>query len=158
MTQLVVRNRYRAFPVNLPVLRRITRSLLAQSLGTRAFTLGVFLVDAGEMTRLNEAFLRHAGPTDVIAFDHLEAAQPSALFGEIYIGLDEARRQARRFRVTWQAELVRYLVHGVLHLRGHDDRDGRSRRRMKREEDRLVRELAGRFRLSQLLGRPRVRS
>ena len=158
MSELVLRNRHPSFAANLPLLRRITRSLLTGSLAIPDFTLGVFLVDTAEMTRLNEAFLRHTGSTDVITFDHSGIGQPRALFGEIYIGLDEARHQARRFRATWQTELVRYLVHGVLHLRGYDDRDRRLRRRMKREEDRLVRELARRFRLSQLARRPRVRA
>jgi rRNA maturation RNase YbeY len=79
-----------------------------------------------------------------------------ALHGEIFICLHAAVDQARRFRTTWQSEVVRYLVHGVLHLRGHEDLDAASRRRMKREEDRLLQELAGRFRLSQLAPRPRV--
>jgi probable rRNA maturation factor len=64
--------------------------------------------------------------------------------------VDEAIIQARRFRTSWPAELVRYLVHGVLHLRGFDDHTAADRRRMKTEENRLLRLLAGRFPLSQL--------
>jgi len=63
---------------------------------------------------------------------------------------DEAGIQARRFRTSWQSELVRYLVHGVLHLKGYDDQRSVSRRKMKREEDRLVKELGKRFDLSKL--------
>jgi probable rRNA maturation factor len=156
MSVLVLRNRHPSLAANLPLLRQITRSLLTGSLAITDFALGVFLVNTAEMTRLNGAYLGHAGSTDVIAFDHSETGQPPTLFGEIYISLDEARLQARRYRATWQAELVRYLVHGVLHLRGYDDRARRSRRRMKREEDRVFRGLARRFRLSQLARRPRV--
>jgi probable rRNA maturation factor len=54
-------------------------------------------------------------------------------------------QQARRFRTTWQSELVRYVVHGVLHLLGYDDRDSRARRRMKAAEDALVRRLARQY-------------
>ncbi|PYJ97280.1 MAG: hypothetical protein DME23_16275, partial [Verrucomicrobia bacterium] len=64
--------------------------------------------------------------------------------------------QARRFRTTWQSELVRYLVHGVLHLRGYNDRQPKFRRVMKREEDRLVRELTRLFPLSKLARKPTV--
>jgi probable rRNA maturation factor len=64
--------------------------------------------------------------------------------------MDEALIQARRFRTTWQTELVRYLIHGVLHLQGHDDRRSVSRRSMKKEEARLLKKLGRRFCLSKL--------
>lgn len=73
-----------------------------------------------------------------------------SLHGEIFICVDEALLQARRFHTSWPSEVVRYLVHGVLHLRGFDDLRPAARRRMKREEDRLHRALAGRFALSRL--------
>ena len=112
------------------------------------------------MTRLNETFLRHKGSTDVITFDYAEQVDQASrlssprpqlalpgqarrlsclLHGEIFVCLDEAVSQARRFHTTWQSELVRYVVHGVLHLLGYDDRDSRARRRMKAAEDALVR-------------------
>ena len=72
-------------------------------------------------------------------------ACPALLHGEIFVCLDEAMSQARRFRTTWQRELVRYVVHGVLHLLGYDDLNNRARRRMKAAEDTLVRQLARQF-------------
>jgi rRNA maturation RNase YbeY len=196
MSELVLRNRQRVRALDLRPLRRIARALLEDILGLRSYELGVHCVAAPEMIRLNQAFLEHAGSTDVITFDHADASNglapacggegwsekatreaqasggqesvrsPSpgrrearpALHGEIFICLRAAVDHAPRFRTTWQSELVRYLVHGVLHLRGHDDLDAASRRRMKREEDRLLRELARRFRLSHLARRPRVRA
>ena len=75
---------------------------------------------------------------------------PHGLHGDIFICLEEAGRQARVFRTTWQAEVVRYLVHGLLHLSGHDDLDPGARRRMKRVENRLVRWLAAGFAFTRL--------
>ena len=69
------------------------------------------------------------------------SAQPE-LHGELFVSIDDAVAQARRFGTSWQAELVRYVVHGLLHLQGHDDRAPAVRRKMKRVEDRLVRALA----------------
>jgi probable rRNA maturation factor len=54
----------------------------------------------------------------------------------------EAVRQAAEFGTTWEAELLRYVIHGILHLRGYDDLEPAKRRVMKREENRLVRKLA----------------
>jgi probable rRNA maturation factor len=73
-----------------------------------------------------------------------------SLQGEIYISMDAAVAQARQFRTTWQAELVRYVIHGLLHLAGHDDQRAPARRRMKREEDRLLRGVARQFSFKQL--------
>jgi probable rRNA maturation factor len=152
---LTLRNRQRTRPIDLPQLRRLARALLEHLLDQQAYDLGIYFVAAPEMTRLNETFLHHQGSTDVITFDYSETsasvdasprprgtqAQPPSsplLHGEIFVCVDEAVRQARRFRTSWQSELVRYLVHGLLHLRGYDDNRASARRIMKREEDRLV--------------------
>jgi rRNA maturation RNase YbeY len=107
------------------------------------------------MTLVNEAFLRHEGSTDVITFDHQNPESGSQksglnLHGELFVCVDEAILQAKQFRTSWQSEIVRYIVHGVLHLLGHDDLKSELRRKMKREENRLVRRLAKRFSLAQL--------
>jgi probable rRNA maturation factor len=171
---LTLYNRQRTRPLNLPQLRSIARHLLQHELSLISYDLAVHFVAAPEMTRLNEAHLHHSGSTDVITFNYSEhlilgQASPSPrgegrdegelnpgartatnathpfIFGEIFICLDEALIQARRFRTTWQSEVVRYLVHGVLHLLGHDDLRPTARRRMKREESRLLRTISKRF-------------
>ncbi|TSA40747.1 MAG: rRNA maturation RNase YbeY [Verrucomicrobiales bacterium] len=144
-------NRQRVRKLDSRRLRRITLALLGELRVVEA-ELGVTFVPDEEMTLVNETFLQHEGSTDVITFDH-SATQDSrrksteternALHGELFICVDEAVRQAKRFRTTWQAELARYIVHGVLHLLGHDDHGVADRRKMKREENRLVRKLAG---------------
>ena len=72
------------------------------------------------------------------------------LNGEAFICVADAVKQAREFKTSWQSEVVRYAVHAVLHLRGYDDLQPARRRVMKREENRLVRELAAAFDLDQL--------
>ncbi len=161
---LHLHNRHPDRSVHLGLLRWIARALLEKAWRDGSFDLAICLVAAPEMTRLNEAYLRHKGSTDVITFDYADRAGqgprrsrfpapsgpfrgkrddcPALLHGEIVVCLDEALRQARRFHTTWQSELVRYVVHGVLHLLGYDDRDSRARRRMKATEDDLVLRLA----------------
>jgi probable rRNA maturation factor len=152
---LSIRNRQRTRAVDVRLLRRMAKALLGKLLQVEQVELGISLVAAPEMTRLNETFLRHAGSTDVITFDYNEPStfnpKPSTtLHGEIFICVDEAIAQARRFRTTWQSEVMRYLVHGMLHLRGHDDAKPAARRKMKREENRLLRLLASRFAFGKL--------
>lgn len=159
--QLAFSNRRKRAPVDLRLLRTITRELFVLVPQVSPAQLAICLVGDAEMTEINQTFLRHAGSTDVITFDYSEpqarSAAQAGLQGEIFICLDEALRQARRFRTTWQAEVIRYLVHGVLHLLGYDDGTALPRRRMKREENRLVSALAARFALSRLARKPRLR-
>jgi len=58
--------------------------------------------------------------------------------GEVVVNLDQARRQAKNFRVSQKKEIARLVAHGVLHLLGYDDKKEKARRRMKRLEDRIV--------------------
>jgi len=149
---IVIANRQRTKKINARLLKRIIVGLFADLKIAKA-ELGINLVAAPEMTLVNETFLQHAGSTDVITFDHSSAEcrlRKSEMHGELFVCVDEAILQARRFKTDWQSEVVRYVIHGVLHLLGHDDRRVAARRKMKREENRLVRLQAKRFTLAQI--------
>ena len=160
---VVIVNRQRTRKVHSRLLKNLTASLLAE-LKIENAELGINLVAATEMTLINETFLRHKGSTDVITFNYANRGgqrfvtapkirattkRCPPLHGEIFICVDEAVLQARKFRTSWQLEIVRYLIHGVLHLLGHDDSRPDARRKMKREENRLLRQLSRRFSLAQ---------
>ena len=164
---LTLRNRQRDRRLNLPFLRRVLQHLLAGQLQSTGHDLCFHFVTAEEMARVNWQFLRHEGSTDVITFDYVAAElrrrnatrnQPvrlltsaaTPLHGEAFICVADAVKQAREFRTTWQCEVIRYAVHAVLHQRGYDDLQPAKRRVMKREENRLMRELAQRFDLSKV--------
>ena len=168
-SDLTLRNRHPCRRVDLRLLRRIVLATLADRVfgGSRPsptahrHEITILLVSAPAMTRLNGAFLRHAGSTDVITFDYGSAAPPTTvgrpLRGDLAICLDDAIDQAREFGTPWTQEMVRYVVHGLLHLAGYDDLEAGARRVMKRQEHRLVRQLADRFPLSRLAARPKLR-
>ena len=145
---LCFRNRQRDCPIDLRLLRRILRVALDSLLDASDYQLCFHFVPAVEMARLNEKFLEHSGPTDVITFNHSE--NENRLHGEVFICPEVAVAQAREFRTSWQEEIVRYCVHGLLHLRGYDDVGAAPRRKMKREEDRVVNELGKQFALARL--------
>ena len=143
---VLIANRQRTKKIDVRRLKQTTVALLTETKVPFA-ELGINLVTADEMARVNQAFLNHEGPTDIITFNHLNHEQAdgkiqAGLHGELFICIDEAVRQARQFRTTWRAELVRYVIHGVLHLLGHDDLKPDLRRKMKHEENRLLRLLA----------------
>jgi probable rRNA maturation factor len=149
---IVVANRQRTKKINARLLKRIATELFAQ-LKIENAELGINLVGAREMTLINETFLQHEGSTDVITFDHSEKRKTKdgkIIHGELFICVDDAMAQAKEFKTDWQSEIVRYVVHGVLHLLGHDDLKPVLRKKMKVEENRLLRLLAKRFSLAQL--------
>jgi probable rRNA maturation factor len=147
---VLIRNQRRAVLIDKRLLRLITRTLLIESLEREHFDLGIYLVGVPRITELNETWLKHQGRTDVITFDYRDPTAPETLAGEIFICVDEAIAQARRFRTSWQTELVRYAVHGILHLSGYDDQKAGDRVRMKQAENRLLRDLSRRFNLRKL--------
>jgi probable rRNA maturation factor len=77
----------------------------------------VALVDDPSITALNLRFLDAPGPTDVLAFSLGDRAE---LIGDIYVGFEQAARQAAELGVSLQEELVRLAVHGTLHVLGYD--------------------------------------
>ncbi len=149
-SSLSIRNRQTICPVETRLLRRILTRFLTETASIPSYELCFHLVNAPEMARVNRKYLDHEGSTDVITFDHQEDPEADHLYGEIYICLADAVRQARQFHTTWQSELVRYAVHGVLHLCGHDDLNDEDRREMKQAENRCLRKLSTRFNLSAL--------
>jgi probable rRNA maturation factor len=81
------------------------------------------------------------GPTDVLAFAMREgegAPHSGRLLGDVVISIETAKRQARRAHRGLDAELERLLVHGTLHLLGHDHHEAAEARRMRAEERRLL--------------------
>ncbi len=139
LPRLTLTNRQRrvALPF-LPDLRRFARAVLPRCRehpGAGKVVLpglvevGIVLVSDRASARLHEQFLAVPGPTDVITFMH----------GEIVIGAAVAERQARAHRQTVERELCRYIVHGLLHLNGHEDDRPTAAAMMWRVQERLLR-------------------
>ena len=90
----------------------------------RQTELSVTLVSDEEITGLNRQYLERDRTTDVIAFS---LGQHEAPLGDVYVCVDQARRQAAEEGVSFEEELVRLLIHGALHVLGHDHPEGTER-------------------------------
>lgn len=106
----------------------------------RAAKLEIALVDDQAIAELNQRYLNHAGPTDVLSFD-LGEGQPGLVEGQIVASVETAQRQARRCGHPITAEVVLYCLHGTLHLLGYDDKHPDQAARMHRLEDELLTQL-----------------
>lgn len=159
---MLIRNRQRLVRLNTRLLRLIAKTVLEEFLQTQGFDLAVHIIRAPEMARLNETFLHHKGSTDVITFDYSDTETSRSipeysLHGEIFICIDDTLSQARQFRTSWPSELARYVIHGFLHLKGFDDTNAVARRKMKAEENLLLKKVSRLFPLSKLAAGSKLR-
>jgi probable rRNA maturation factor len=143
MNRVTVADSQKTRRLNRTFLKQIAEDLLSKQLGLEDAEVGFDFVNDQRMAELNQRYLGHEGSTDVITFPYSESNGP--LQGDIFICVDEAIRQSRSFKTTWQQEIVRYMVHGLLHLLGEDDLKPELRRKMKRKENRLVEKLGEEF-------------
>ena len=101
--------------------------------------VSIALLDDVAISRLHEAHLGDPATTDVLSFDLRDPASPPGAFdAELAIGFEVAAREARRRGLPLERELALYVVHGLLHLAGFDDRDPRDRARMRAAERRVL--------------------
>jgi probable rRNA maturation factor len=133
-----------------PGLRSTTlRALLTRSLRILGFpraTVSLVLTGDEHLRTLNRDFLEIDRPTDVLSFPlaepgDLEDRSRDLFLGEIYVSVETARAQAREARRPLAREVAHLVVHGLLHLLGHDHATPAERLRMRAEESRLLREL-----------------
>jgi probable rRNA maturation factor len=108
------------------LLRRAARAALYAE-GVRGAELGITLLDDEGIADLNRRYLGHEGPTDVISFA-LHGAEEAPV-GDIYIGWDQALRQAATLGEPPAVELARLAIHGTLHILGYDHPEGTGRER-----------------------------
>jgi len=87
--------------------------------------ISIALVGDEQIAELNQQYLDHEGPTDVITFALHEAGESP--LGDVYVGVEQARRQAAEFGATPEEEVLRLAVHGTLHVLGYDHPEGAER-------------------------------
>ena len=142
MKLITLSNAQRARRIYAPAFKQAAEILLGTLLKLPRYQLAIHLVGKRPMARLNQQYMSHDGPTDIITLDYRTNLPSEPLQGELYICVDVAIEQAHQHRTFWQRELFRYLTHGVLHLCGYDDLKPRDRSKMKRAENLLLRKLA----------------
>ena len=131
-------------PVARATLATAVRAVLRAE-RVRNAMLSITLVDRATIARMNRTHVGHRGPTDVISFGFARASNRDPVIGDVYIAPDVARANAREHGIGSREEIVRLVVHGTLHVLGHDHPDDTSRTAspMWRRQERLVRRLTG---------------
>ena len=122
--------------------RQVVRAVRMALGSRRCGNLTIAMVDDRDISRLHGQFMADPTPTDVLTFDLRDRPDDDVIDGEIIISTETAGRQAGSFGTDPGQELLRYAIHGTLHLIGLDDRTPAQRRRMRREENRILAALA----------------
>lgn len=124
MTLLVHVNLQAAAPAAPALLERAVVLTLREE-GQEEATVSLTLLDDDGIAALNRRYLDRTGPTDVLAFALHGDGEPP--LGDVYVGVDQAVRQADELGVPHAHELARLAIHGTLHVLGHDHPEGPER-------------------------------
>lgn len=84
------------------------------------------------LLKLNIQFLKHDSYTDIITFDYNEGKK---IAGDIFISIDRVKDNAKKFKVKAEEELLRVMIHGVLHLCGYKDKSKIDKTEIRKKED-----------------------
>jgi probable rRNA maturation factor len=132
MGKIAIATPQEAVAVDRKRVREVARAVLDGE-GAADAELSLAFVDNPTIHALNKRYLGHDEPTDVLSFP---LSEPGAkkLAGELVIGAEVARAQAAERGHDVQAELALYVIHGLLHLCGYDDKTEAAAREMRRRE------------------------
>lgn len=130
---------YNTINVKLPAIRRRDISqwvrAVAKSYGKRVGEIAYVFCDDEKILEVNRQYLHHDYYTDIITFDYCEG---DVLSGDLFISLDTVRTNAAKFGKTYDDELHRVIIHGILHLCGINDKGPGEREVMEAAEDRAL--------------------
>ena len=116
--------------------KRKIRSWILQTAENEDYKVGILnyiLTNDDILVQLNKEYLRHFTLTDIITFDLSET--DGLLTGDIYISVDRARENAKKFKDSLNSEIKRLMIHGVLHLMGYKDKSQSERELMRAKEE-----------------------
>jgi probable rRNA maturation factor len=136
--EIAARNVQRKISVNVAELEKFARDALKRCLQLqkrkrtdlrKLNAISIWLISDWRISRLHLQFFGESSATDVITFHD----------GEIFVSVETARRNAGEFGNSLMSEIKLYIVHGLLHLHGFDDRQPADLRRMKNTQEKILR-------------------
>ena len=139
MIRIHVFNTHPRYRVHRREVTLLARAVLSGERKKQA-EMNIVFLDDKDIISLNADFLHHSHTTDVLSFT-LSESKSKILEGEVYVNLDQARRQAPRFHATIRSEVARLIIHGILHLTGYDDGTRRQKDLMTKKENHYLQKM-----------------
>lgn len=119
------------FQLKQPFVRQVFRKIALLE-GSSAGEITVICCSDAYLLAINKEFLNHHYLTDIITFDNSEEGM---IAGELYISVDRVKENAAQYTVKMKHELMRVMIHGVLHLLGYHDKTPEERKVMRGKEN-----------------------
>ena len=117
-------------PAKMKVKKWISEVIKAQ--GKRVGEVSYLFCDDDYLIEVNRTYLNHDTYTDIITFDYVEG---DTISGDIMISVERIHENAAIFNATFEQELHRVIIHGILHLLGQGDKTDAQAQQMRRKED-----------------------
>lgn len=132
MSKISIATPQEVVPVDRGRMREIARTVLDGE-GIINYEISLAFVDNATIHVLNKRYLDHDEPTDVLSFP-LSDPKAKTLAGELVIGVEVAKERAEELGHAVDTEMSLYVIHGLLHLCGHDDKSDAAERAMRQRE------------------------
>ena len=110
--------------------------LISDELGFKINSLEINFVDIKTIKEVNILYMKHNYETDIVTLDYSQKID--RLDTELFISYDVACENSKKFKVTFNEELIRLVIHGILHVTGYDDISAAEKRKMKKVENKLT--------------------
>ncbi|MBU3958347.1 MAG: rRNA maturation RNase YbeY [Candidatus Omnitrophica bacterium] len=142
--KITIRNLQKKALIHPKKIKKIALNTLSLEGIKNSGEIAIYFVSDKEIRKLNLKYLDRDAPTDVIAFDLSEPAISDNIFADIFISTDTALVNAGTYKTSLSQELCLYVIHGLLHLLGYDDKRLRQRQMMDKKANHILTTLWGR--------------
>ena len=146
MASIIVSNLNKRHKLNERLIKEIAAGILKILKLSPNTKLDIVFLSDRAIEPFNRLYKKQNSATDVLSFD-------LGLCGQILISSDMALRNSCTFNTSFESELVLYLIHGILHLFGYDDRRPKEKLRMFKKQDSVLERLCAKIELSKVLTR-----
>ena len=130
---------YNTDGVKMPAIKKRANNnwikTVAECYGKKVGDIAYIFVDDEKILEVNKQYLQHDYYTDIITFDYSEE---NVISGDLFISLDTVRTNAQQVDATYEEELLRVIIHGILHLCGIDDKGPGEREIMEAAENKAL--------------------
>lgn len=139
--KIIVKNLQNRIPVNSKKIVKTVQRVLSQEGIKKSGEITLCFVNDAKIKALNLKYLGRNNPTDVMAFDITEPKDKDKIFADIAVSTERAIDNVRTFKTSPYFELYLYVIHGVLHILGYDDKSKKDKLVMRKREKDILKAL-----------------
>jgi probable rRNA maturation factor len=134
--KITIKNLQARIPIFPKRIKKTALKALSSAGAEKTGHISFFFVDDRKIATLNRKYLRKRGPTDVLCFDISRGKKE--LVADIFISCQAAARNAKIYATSIAYEIYLYVVHGILHLTGYDDKNPKGQKIMQRKAEDIL--------------------